>query len=87
MTINVDTIHDLFQIAILAYNLMVWFKMRFIPAGEQDQEIETLRSWLIHTAGQVIHTHRQWFLDLGANNPWQELWLQIGDRQLSPQPF
>jgi len=62
----------LFQLGLLAYNLLVWFKRRFLPQGEQGKEVETLRSWFIHTAGQIIHTSRQWFLDLGADYPWKE---------------
>ena len=77
----------IFQIALLAYNLMVWFKMRFLPPEMQGQEVETVRSWLIKTAGHVIHTGRQWFLDIGSDNPWEELWVSIGNKQLSEQPF
>ncbi|MBC8278019.1 MAG: IS1380 family transposase [FCB group bacterium] len=77
----------IFQLALLAYNLLVWFKMRFLPPEMQGQETETIRSWLIKTAGQVVHTGRQWFLDIGSDNPWKELWVSIGNRQLSEQPF
>ena len=77
----------IFQISIMAYNLMVWFKMRFLPKEMQGQETETIRSWLIKTAGHVVHTGRQFFLDIGSDNPWQELWGSIGNRQLSEQPF
>jgi hypothetical protein len=77
----------IFQLAMLAYNLVVWFKMRFLPAGMQGQETETIRSWLIKTAGHVVHTGRQWFLDIGSDNPWKEQWVSIGNKQLSEQPF
>ena len=87
LTQNFWTNDLLFQIALLAYNLMVWFKLRFLPEGEQTQEIETFRQRIIYTAGQIVFTGNQWYLDLGANNPEQEWWLQVGDRQLSVQPF
>ena len=66
---------------------MVWFKMRFLSPEMQGQEVETVRSWLIKTAGHVIHTGRQWFLDISSDNPWEELWVSIGNKQLSEQPF
>ena len=77
----------IFQIALLAYNLMVWFKMRFLPPEMQGQETETIRSWLIKTAGHYVTTQRQRFIDIGIDNPWKELWVSIGNRQLSGQPF
>ena len=77
----------IFQIAMLAYNLVVWFKMRFLPAGMQGQEVETFRSWFIRTAGHIVFTGGQRFIDIGADNPWKELWLSIDNKQLSEQPF
>jgi len=77
----------IFQIALLAYNLLVWFKMRFLPPEMQGQETETIRSWLIKTAGHIVNTQRQRFIDIGIDNPWKELWVSIGNRQLSQQPF
>lgn len=77
----------LFQLAMLAYNLVVWFKMRFLPAGMQGQEVETIRSWFIRTAGHIVFTGGQRFIDIGANNPWEEVWVSIDNIQLSEQPF
>ena len=77
----------IFQIALLAYNLMVWFKMRFLPPEMQGQEAETIRSWLIKTAGHIVNTQRQRFIDIGIDNPWKELWVSIGNQQQSDQPF
>ena len=77
----------IFQIALLAYNLVIWFKMRFLPAGMQGQEVETIRSWFIRTAGHIVFTQRQRFIDIGADNPWKELWVSIDNKQLSEQPF
>jgi len=87
LTQNFWTNDLLFQIALLAYNLTVWFKLRFLPEGEQTQEIETFRQRIIYTAAQIVFTGNRWYLDLGADNPDQEWWLQVGDRQLSVQPF
>jgi len=72
----------LFQLVMLTYNLLICFKMRFLPAGMQGLEVETLR-----TAGYIVFTGRQRFLDLGANNPCRELWVSIDNKQLSEQPF
>jgi len=77
----------LFQLGLMAYNLIVWFKLRFLPKGDQGQEVETFRSRLINVAGHIIHTGRRWFMDLGADYPWQGLWQSIEARQLSDQPF
>ena len=77
----------IFQIAMLAYNLMIWFKMRFLPPEMQGQEAETMRSWLIKTAGHIVTKSRQRFLDIGADNPWRELWVRIDYKQLSVQPL
>ena len=81
------TNETLFQLGLLAYNLFVWFKRRFLPEGDQGQELETFRSWFIRAAGKVVNTGRRWFLDLGKNYPWQELWLSIEEKQMSVQPF
>ena len=77
----------IFQLAMLAYNLMIWFKLRFLPPEMQGQEVETMRSWLIRTAGHIVTTARQKFVDIGADNPWREIWVRIDDIQLSEQPF
>ncbi len=77
----------IFQLAMLAYNLMIWFKMRFLPQEMQGQEAETMRSWLIKTAGHIVTTSRQRFIDIGEDNPWRELWVRIDNKQLSEQPF
>ena len=77
----------IFQIALLAYNLVVWFKMRFLPQEMQGQEVETIRSWLIRTVGHIVTTGGQRFIDLGADNPWKEFWVAIEGKQLSEQPF
>ena len=53
----------------ISYNLFVWFKRRFLLKGDQRQELETFRSWFIRAASRVVHTGRQWFLDLGENYP------------------
>jgi hypothetical protein len=81
------TNETLFQVAILAYNVFVWFKRRYLPAGDQGQELETFRNWFIRVAGKVIHTGRRWFIDLGTDYPWKEEWLAIENDQLSTQPF
>lgn len=77
----------IFQLAMLAYNMVVWFKMRFLPAGMQGQEVETIRSWFIRTAGHIVFTGGQRFIDIGADNPWEEVWMFIDSKQLSGQPF
>lgn len=77
----------IFQIAILAYNLMVWFKRRYLPKGYQGQEIETLRSWLINIAGHIVFTGGKRSIDLGADYPWEKVWRSIEEQQLSVQPF
>ena len=77
----------LFQLGLLAYNLLVWFKCRFLPEGDQGQEIETLRSRLIVVAAQIIHTGGQRYVDLGADYPLWELWRSIEKIQTSEQPF
>ena len=84
---NFWTNETLFQLGLLAYNLLVWFKRRLLPAGLQGQEVETVRRWLICTAGRVIHSGRRWILDLGRDNPWKEVWQSIDSRQNSAQPF
>ena len=48
----------IFQLSMLAYNLMIWFKMRFLPPQMQGQEAETIRSWFIRTAGHIVTTQR-----------------------------
>jgi len=77
----------LFQLGLLAYNLVVWFKQRYLPEGDRGQEVETFRSRLINVAGHIIHTGHQWFIDLGSDYPWKGLWQSIEVRQLSVQPF
>ena len=53
----------------------------------QGQEVETIRSWFIRTAGHIVFTGGQRFIDIGANNPWKELWVAIDNKQLSELPF
>lgn len=45
----------LFQLGILSYNLSVWFKRRFLPKGDQMQELATFRNWFIRAAGKVVY--------------------------------
>ena len=47
------------------------------------------RVWkvIIRAAGHIVTTQGQRFIDIGADNPWSDLWMQIDAQQLSEQPF
>lgn len=66
----------LFELAMLAYNLIVWFRRTCLPKIRWREEIETFRSWFLHTAAKVIHTGRRWYLDLSEGYPWKQEWRQ-----------
>lgn len=66
----------LFELAMLAYNLIVWFRRTCLPKIRWKEEIETFRSWFLHTAAKVIHTGRRWYLDLPRGYPWKQEWQQ-----------
>ena len=81
------TNETMFQLGLLAYNMLIWFKRQLLPPSFHGQEVETVRQWLICTAGRMICSGRQWILDLGRDYPWKEVWQEIDNRQNSLQPF
>ena len=66
----------LFELALLAYNLIVWFRRTCFPMTRWNEEVETFRSWFLYTAAKVVHTGRKWYLNLSEGLPWKREWQQ-----------
>lgn len=66
----------IFQICILAYNLMVW--MIWINTGRGfREEPNTIRFYLIRVPGKLVYRGRQWVLRLEKNFFFKSKWLEI----------
>lgn len=66
----------IFQICILAYNLMVW--MIWINTGRGfREEPNTIRFYLIRVPGKLVYRGRQWILKLEKNFFFKSKWLEI----------
>jgi len=66
----------IFQICILAYNLMVW--MMWINTGKGfREEPNTIRLYLIRVPGKLVCRGRQWFLKLEKNFFFKSKWLEL----------
>ena len=58
----------------LAFNLVAWFKTLVLPTEYHTATIDTLRYRLLHVAGKIVHTARQWFLVLSDQYWYQDVW-------------
>jgi len=66
----------IFQSCIFAYNLMVWM-MWLTTAEGLNEEPQTIRNWLIHSAAVLLHISRQWIFWLSRDYAFKERWLEI----------
>ncbi len=66
----------IFQICILAYNLMVWMMWINTERGFREEPY-TIRLYLIRVPGRLMCRGRQWFLRLEKNFFFKSKWLEI----------
>ena len=66
----------IFQVCILAYNLMVWMMWIATDRGFRE-EPNTIRLFLIRVPGKMIYRGRQWILKLEKNFFFKSTWLEI----------
>ncbi len=69
----------IFQVCILAYNLMVWM-MRINTDKGFREEPNTIRLYLIRVPAKMICRGEQWFLKLEKNFFFKSKWPEIGQR-------
>ncbi len=75
----------IFQSCIFAYNLMVWMMWLTTEEG-LNEEPQTIRNWLIHSAATLLHMARQWIFRLSRDYAFKERWLEI-ERGISSLSF
>lgn len=61
-----------FQINMLAYNLMNWFKEVALEQNKKKMMIKWIRNRFFFIAGKLVQTGRCLILKLSQNYPWQE---------------
>ena len=61
-----------FQISMLAYNLMNWFKEVALEQNKKKMMIKWIRNRFFFIAGKLVKTGRCLILKLSQNYPWQE---------------
>lgn len=68
----------IFQVCILAYNLLVWM-MLLHSKKCLGEEPDTIRFWLIQVPGRLIRTSRRWKLKLSEHYIFQREWRSLED--------
>ena len=61
-----------FQIGMLTYNLMNWFKELALGQKQKKAMIKWVRSRFFLIAGKLVETGRCLILKLSESHPWQE---------------
>ena len=61
---------------MLAYNLLLLFKMDLVRETEYRQQIKTVRLKYIFLAGKIIRTARSVVMKLSEKYPYQEMYEQ-----------
>lgn len=61
-----------FQIGMLTYNLMNWFKELALGQNQKKAMIKWIRNHFLLIAGKLVQTGRCLILKLSENYPWQE---------------
>ena len=61
-----------FQIGMLAYNLMNWFKEAALNQNQHKKMLKWIRHHFFLIAGKLVRTGRCLHLKLSQNYPWQE---------------
>jgi Transposase DDE domain group 1 len=78
--------HALLQIAVLAYNVMIWFQRMALDAHRWRERPNTLRGWLIYLAARLLFTDGKWVLALSRGYPHMEEWNRM-ERRLTELSF
>lgn len=65
-----------FQICILAYNLLAWM-MRLHDKNGFREEPNTIRMWLIHAPARLVARSHQYFLKMPRHYAFKERWIWI----------
>jgi hypothetical protein len=69
-----------FQIGMLAYNLMNWFKELALGQNHHKTMLKWIRNHFFFIAGKLVRTGRCLVLELSQNYPWQEEYRKAENR-------
>jgi hypothetical protein len=72
--------HALLQMAVLAYNLLIWFQRMIADSHRSKERPNTLRRWFIYVAARLLFTNNKWVLALSGAYPYQAEWKRMEDR-------
>lgn len=72
--------HALLQVAVLAYNLLIWFQRMIADTHRSKERPTTLRRWFIYVAARLLFTNNKWVLALSEEYPYQQEWKRMEDR-------
>jgi len=61
-----------FQMGMLAYNLLNWFKEKALNQTEHKKMLKWIRRHYFLIAGRLVRSGRSLVLKLSQNYPWQE---------------
>jgi hypothetical protein len=67
--------HAFLQMAVLAYNLLIWFQRMIAEPSRRKERPNTLRVWLIFVAARLLFTNNTWVLALSKSYPYKEEWI------------
>ena len=67
-------------LALLAYNLMNWFRERILRQRRHRHTARWIRATFLALPAKVIHSGRRWYLRLWREHPVREAWQQAWQR-------
>jgi len=75
-----------FQLLLLAYNVVNWFKRLCLPPGYQAATLQTLRNKILLMPAQLRRTHNRPRLGMPASGDREEAW-RYALQQMAPLPI
>ena len=69
-----------FQIGMLAYNLMNWFKETALSQDQHKKMLKWIRNHFFLIAGKLVRTGGCLILKLSQSYPWQKEYRKAEDR-------
>ena len=72
--------YALLQVAVLAYNLPIWFQRMIADTHRSKERPNILRRWFICVAARLLFTNNKSVLALSGASPYQQEWKRMEDR-------
>jgi len=72
--------HALLHVAVLGYNLLIWFQRMIAYSRRWKERPNTVRVWLIYVAARLLFTNNTWVLALSASYPYHQEWGRMQER-------